>query len=95
MKKFLMLLVMSAIVLSAGMCMAAESEKWSTSQKGVTVDRNNDGKVDGVDIYDDSGKVMKRGYDTNDNMRVDRWETYDENTGLPIVVASDEAYLLQ
>jgi hypothetical protein len=75
--------------------MAAESEKWSTSQKNVMVDRNNDGKIDGVDIYDDSGKVVKRGYDTNDNMRVDSWETYDENTGLPIVVASDETYLLQ
>ena len=95
MKKVMALLVVSVIVLSVGVCMAAESEKWSTSQKGVMVDRNNDGKIDGVDIYDEGGKVVKRGYDTNDNMRVDSWETYDENTGLPIVVASDEAFLLQ
>jgi hypothetical protein len=81
------------VLLTVGICMAAESQKWSTSQK--MVDRNNDGKIDGVDIYDDSGMVVKRGYDTNENMKVDRWETYDENTGLPIVVESDESFLLQ
>ena len=95
MKKILTLLVVSAVVLSVGICIAAESQKWSTSQKSVMVDRNKDTKIDGVDIYDESGKVVKRGYDTDNNMRVDKWETYDENTGLPIVVASDEAYLLQ
>jgi len=94
-KKILTLLVVSAVVLSVGICIAAESQKWSTSQKSVMVDRNKDTKIDGVDIYDESGKVVKRGYDTDNNMRVDKWETYDENTGLPIVVASDEAYLLQ
>ncbi len=95
MKKFVALFVMSAFILSIGVCMAAESEKWSTGKKNVMVDRNNDGKIDGVDIYDESGKVVKRGYDSNENMRVDKWQTYDENTGTPIVVASDESFLLQ
>ncbi len=95
MKKLVALLVVLTVLLSVGICMAAESQKLSTSQKEVMVDRNNDGKIDGVDIYDDSGKVVKRGYDSNEDMRVDRWETYDENTGTPIVVGSDEAFLLQ
>jgi hypothetical protein len=93
MKKRAGLVLVLVVLLTVGICMAAESQKWSTSQK--MVDRNNDGKIDGVDIYDDSGMVVKRGYDTNENMKVDRWETYDENTGLPIVVESDESFLLQ
>jgi len=39
--------------------------------------------------------VVKRGYDSNGDMKVDRWETYDQNTGMPIVVESDAAFLLQ
>ena len=95
MKKLAVLLVVLAALLSVGICMAAESQKLSTSRKNVIVDRNNDGKIDGVDIYDESGKVVKRGYDSNGDMKVDRWETYDENNGMPIVVESDEAFLLQ
>ena len=95
-KKVIVLTIITLLCVAfAGECMAAESQKLSTSQKEVMVDRNNDGKIDGVDIYDESGKVVKRGYDSNEDMRVDRWETYDENTGTPIVVASDEAFLLQ
>ena len=93
MKKLVALLVVLAVLLSVGICMAAESQKLSTSQK--MLDRNNDGKIDGVDIYDESGKVVKRGYDSNEDMKVDKWETYDENTGMPIVVESDETFLLQ
>ena len=58
-------------------------------------DLNGDGKVDGVDIYDENGNVVKRGYDTNGDMKVDRWESIDSNTGLPIVVASDESFELR
>ncbi len=93
MKKLVALLVVSAVVMSVGICVAAESQKLSTSQK--MVDRNGDSKIDGVDIYDESGKVVKRGYDSNGDMKVERWETYDENTGMSIVVESDEAFLLQ
>ena len=95
MKKLVVLFVVLAVILSTGICFAAESQKLSTSQKGVMVDRNNDGKIDGVDIYDENGKVVKRGYDSNGDMKVDRWETYDENNGMPIVVESDEAFLLK
>lgn len=95
MKKIAVLLVVLLVLMSVGVCMAAESQKFSTKQKNVTVDRNEDGKIDGVDIYDESGKVVKRGYDSNGDMRVDNWQTYDENTGTPIVVESDKAYLLQ
>jgi hypothetical protein len=95
MKKPAVLIVVLAVISSIGICFAAESQKLSTGQKGVMVDRNGDSKIDGVDIYDESGKVVKRGYDSNENMRVDRWETYDENTGMPIVVESDESFLLQ
>lgn len=95
MRKIMALLVVLAAFLSVGICTAAESQKLSTKQKNVMVDRNSDGKIDGVDIYDENGNVVKRGYDSNNNMRVDRWQTYDENTGTPIVVESDEAFLLQ
>ena len=95
MRKLAVLLILLVAVLSVGICMAAESQRLSTSPKQVMVDRNNDGKIDGVDIYDAKGIEVKRGYDTNGDMKVDRWETYDENTGTPIVVKSDEAFLLQ
>ena len=72
-----------------------QNQKLSTSPKQVMVDRNNDGKIDGVDIYDDSGKVVKRGYDTNGDGFVERWESYDENSGMPIVTQSDKAFELK
>ena len=95
MKKLVVLFVVLAVILSTGICFAAESQKLSTSQKGVMVDRNNDGKIDGVDIYDESGKVVKMGYDKNNDMVVDEWQTTNENTGMPNVVASDEAFELK
>ena len=59
------------------------------------VDRNNDTKIDGIDVYDENGKVAKRGYDTNNDMVIDKWETYDENTGMPIATESDKAFELR
>lgn len=95
MRRLVLTVITLLCVAFAGICLAAESQKLSTKQKSVMVDRNNDGKIDGVDIYDDSGKVAKRGYDTNNDMVVNRWETYDENTGMPIVTNSDEAFELR
>ena len=46
-------------------------------------------------IYDESGKVVKRGYDTNGDMVVDKWETYDQNTGMPVVTQSDGSFELR
>lgn len=95
MKKCAVMAIVLACLFFIGTCMTAEAQKVTASQKQVMVDRNNDSKIDGVDIYDDSGKVAKRGYDTNNDMVVDRWETYDENTGMPIVTESDEAFELR
>ena len=95
MKKVYVVVAALFCIAFATFCIAAESEHLSTKSKQVMVDRNNDSTLDGVDIYDESGKVVKRGYDSNGNMKVDRWQTYDENTGTPIVLESDEAFLLQ
>ena len=96
MKRIYVLIAVICLILAfAGICMAAESQHLSTKSKQVLVDRNNDGKIDGVDIYDDSGRVVKRGYDTDGDSRVDIWETYDQNTGMPIVTQSDKSFLLQ
>ena len=40
-------------------------------------------------------KELNKIYDMNNDMKVDQWQTYDDNTGLPIVVASDEAFELR
>lgn len=95
MKKLVVLVVALAVLLSVGICMAAESQKLSTKQNAKMVDRNNDGKIDGVDIYDENGKVIKMGYDTNNDMIVDKWDATDDNTGMTDVVASDEAFELK
>lgn len=86
MKKAVLLIVIIMCLACAGLAFA---------QKEVMVDRDKDGKTDGVDIYDDSERVVKRGYDTNRDMNVDRWETYDQNTGMPIVTQSDKAFELR
>ena len=75
--------------------MAADAEEAAPKQKEVMVDRDNDGVTDGVDIFNDVGKIIKRGYDTDGNKTVDRWQAYDGNTGMPIVTESDKAFLLQ
>ena len=95
MKKVYAAVVILLCIAFAGSCIAAESEHLSTKSKNVMVDRNGDNKIDGVDIYDESGKVVKRGYDTDGDSRVDIWETYDQNTGIPIVTQSDKSFLLQ
>ena len=66
----------------------------TVSTKTVLVDRNVDGKIDGVDIYDADGKVITRGDDTNGDNVVDTWNPTDVETGLPIVTQSDEAFEL-
>lgn len=75
--------------------MAADEQKAAPKQKEVMVDRSGDGVIDGVDIYDDSGKVTRRGYDTNNDRFVDTWQERDENTGMPIVTQSDKAFELK
>lgn len=96
MKKYAVVAMLLACIIFIGTCQAADAQKPAAArQKQVLVDRNNDGKIDGVDIYDDSGKVVKRGYDDNGDNYVDRWETYDRETGMPIVTQSDKSFELK
>lgn len=95
MKKYIVIAVILTCIALTGACMAEETQKPAANTKQVLVDRNKDGKIDGVDIYDDSDKVVKRGYDTNGDGRVDVWERYDENTGMPIVTESDKSFELK
>jgi len=96
MRKLVVLIALvAASALTAGACYAQACEKAAVNQKEVMVDRDGDGVTDGVDIFDNSGKLVKRGYDTDNDMMVDKWESYDENTGLPVVVQSDTAFELR
>jgi len=93
MKRIVVLVMMMlCVAFVANVIAVPQSQRIST--KTMLVDRNNDGKIDGVDVYDQNGKVMQRGYDTNNDMVIDRWEQTDENTGLPIVTKSDGAFEL-
>ena len=94
MKKFAIVAALILSVILTGAAFAVPQSQ-TVSTKQVMVDRNGDNKIDGVDIYDDSGKIVKRGYDTNNDMVVDKWETYDENTGMPIVTESDGSFELR
>jgi hypothetical protein len=94
MKKVAVLVAIMLCVVMAGAALAVPQSQ-TVSTKQTMVDRNGDNKIDGVDIYDESGKVVKRGYDTDGDMIVDRWETYDENTGMPIVTESDKSFELR
>lgn len=96
MRKLMLVVLIMLCVVYAGACMAAgETVRVTPTGKEVLVDRNKDGAVDGVDVYDTNGKVVRRGYDTDGDNYVDRWEKYDENTGMPIVVESDKAFELR
>lgn len=97
MNKVAALAVIALCLILAGTVLAvSQCEKVSTSSgQQILVDRNGDTKIDGVDIYDETGKVVKRGYDVDGDMVVNSWETYDENTGMPIVTESDEAFELR
>jgi hypothetical protein len=85
----LCIIVAAALLLFCG-------SAWPTETRGVTertveIDRDGDGEMDGVDVYDEVGKLVRRGYDDNRDHVMDRWQTYDPNTGLPNVVESDTA----
>jgi hypothetical protein len=92
-KIFVLAIIIICAVLTVNVSAVPQHEKMSTRE--VQVDRNGDTRIDGVDIYDEGGKVVRRGYDTNNDMVIDRWETYDPNTGMPIVTESDKAYELR
>lgn len=88
MAKILAVLVSVAMLAAAAFPVMAK-EGGAPKVKEVKVDRNKDGKIDGVDIYDEEGRVTRRGYDTDNNGTFDRWQSYDPNTNMPTVVDSD------
>lgn len=96
MKKYVIAVVLSACVFMSGICVAASSpDQLAPNEKKTIVDRNNDGKSDGVDIFNQDGRLARRGYDTDGDGYVDMWQATDENTGLPIVTQSDKAFELR
>lgn len=89
-------LVLAVVFLTAGALIAGQAAAAQAGEvKTVKVDRNGDGVLDGVDVYDENDTVVKRGYDRDGDSNVDWWETYDSNTGLPIVTESDAAFELR
>jgi hypothetical protein len=60
--------------------------------KEVPVDRNGDTKIDGVDVYDDQGRIVRKGYDDDGDGMNDRYLDYDPNTGMPMAAASDQEF---
>jgi hypothetical protein len=88
------LFVVVVLCVSVAAVAFAVPQSQRISTKTMLVDRNNDGKIDGIDVYDQNSKVMQRGYDTDNDMVVDRWEPTDEETGMPRVTESDGAFEL-
>ena len=60
--------------------------------KEVPVDRNGDLKIDGVDIYDNDDRIVRKGYDDDGDGLNDRYLKIDPNTGMPMVTASDQEF---
>lgn len=69
-----------------------ELVKAKKAYREVPVDRNGDGKIDGVDFYDDQGRLVRKGYDENGDGLNDRYLDYDPNTGMPMVTQSDKEF---
>jgi hypothetical protein len=82
-----------AILVSAGTCAAQQAgDTKGPALKEKAVDSNNDGKIDYVDYYNERGQLVRRGYDADGNGVMERYDSYDPETGLPAVVPSDEDY---
>jgi hypothetical protein len=60
--------------------------------KEVPVDRNGDLKIDGVDIYDNDNRIVRKGYDDDGDGMNDRYLDIDPNTGMPMTAASDQEF---
>jgi hypothetical protein len=105
--RYFYLVVVLAVAIFAGSCYAQDAQAPAQGQdqsapkvevikakkyKEVPVDRNGDGKIDGVDYYDDQGRLVRKGYDDNGDGMNDRYLDYDENTGMPMTAASDQEF---
>lgn len=95
--RYLCLAVILALAIFAGTCHAQDANApeeqvqviKAKKYKEVPVDRNGDTTIDGIDVYGTDGNVVKRGYDEDQDGNIDRWEVYDDETGIPDVTESD------
>ncbi len=85
--------LMLACVLLVGVSSAEEAKgaKTAPKEKVVNIDKDNNGVIDEKEIYNEEGKIVRKGYDTNGDGVMERWQSYDPNTGLPNIVGSDTA----
>lgn len=94
MKRVIMIILV--LVLCAGLGMAEQGSADSVAakksvEKAKEIDRDNDGKTDQIDVYNEDDRLIRREYDTNHDGMMEVYQTYDPNTGLPNRVPSDRA----
>lgn len=84
MKRILCHAVLAAVVVfAAGIC-GAEAEgpglpgSAKVYPKKVQVDTDYDGKIDRVEVYDDTGSIQKVESDTDKDGKIDEWITYKD-----------------
>lgn len=82
--------VACALAFGASSAVSAEGPAQAKGGRTIDVDRNGDGAVDGVDVYNEDNKLIRRGYDTDGDGVMESYQSYDPNTGLPDVVESDK-----
>ena len=106
MRYFILAVILSvAVFVSSSHAQEAQSPDQGVSQaapqgemvkakkyREVPVDRNGDLKIDGVDIYDNDNRLVRKGYDDDGDGLNDRYLNIDPNTGMPMVTASDQEF---
>jgi len=94
--RYIYVAAVTVFALTAGAWRAecADSGK-AAGERIIRVDRNGDGAVDGVDVYNEENKLIRRGYDTNNDGVMESYQSYNPNTGLPDVVQSDKSMELR
>jgi hypothetical protein len=84
--KKLMFLIMTGLLLAGYTAALAEqqaAQKTETAKvsqvkpKEIKVDRNYDGVVDRIEIYDDKGAIIRVESDTNADGKIDEWVYYE------------------
>jgi hypothetical protein len=95
--KYLCIAAALACIFAFGACRAesAQAPAPAAGERIVDVDRNGDGTIDGVDVYNEENKLIRRGYDTNNDGVMESYQSYNPNTGLPDVVESDKSMELR
>lgn len=84
MKKLTLLMVLGLFLASAICAFAAQDPTGvqRIKPKEIKMDRNNDGKIDHIEIYDDKGTIIKVGNDTAGDGKINEWIYYEN--GIPV-----------